>query len=816
MKISVFRFWSFALYLGVLLVSSRLPAQTKYTIPVVVHVISPTSTKLVSDQEIKDAIKNLNLQFKGLYAKTMKDKIITPHRNLITEFGEIQFKLATRDTNNNATTGITYTTNANWSNNAIAYERTFKPKKQWKPSRYMNLYIVGQLNADKQSGVAYNPDEIGGSLSQWAFLDGVMVDYRIIPNTLPLKSPRWTEGFEGVLAHEVAHYLSLIHTMGKTNVAAKNCTDPLVVAGDGVKDTPKHYDDMFTISKDATEAQRTVINCDNQTVMIDNFLCYSKTQRMFTAGQIQRMKDVLNAPLANRNNLWTTTNLTLVGLANDNTAPSAITNLTTSNKTLNSITLKWNAATDNQAVLGYDIYKDSVFFASTIDTTYVISDLKCNTKYRFTIRTRDFDNNLSVDSVTLNVKTSLHNYCTAAGISEPTTIEWINNVKFNTLDYSSTIKTTHYNNYTSQMTTVNQGSTYALTVTLDSFWNANNDHNYIVAWADWNNNGVFDTAERYVLTPQYLTAKSASLNITVPTTAVKDTLRLRVRSIYNPSNTLISYNACGAATYGEVEDYGIIVANPNANNPVDAYCTTAGTPVSNLRETINNVKFNTINNNSTNKTLYYEDFSAISTSVQRSRTYPLVVTLDNVWNANNDHDYIVVWVDWNNNKTFEATERFVSNRFVGNSKIDTINILVPETAVLGNVRMRVRSVWNNTNTLTTANPCGTTEWGQVEDYTLNVSAAALNARLTSPTETVNTKTNNTLSVYPNPTTGLLNLEVQTEKDLYIEVMDTVGRIMLRKTVLNGANTLDLTNLQKGIYFIQVPNSGLKTTKIVVQ
>jgi GEVED domain/Pregnancy-associated plasma protein-A/Secretion system C-terminal sorting domain/Fibronectin type III domain len=791
---------------------ASLSAQTKYTIPVVVHVISPTATSLVTEQEIKDALKNLNLQFKGLYAKTLKDKIITPHRNLITEFGEIQFKLATRDTNNNATTGITYTTNANWSNDAVAYERTFKPRKQWNPRRYMNLYVVGQLNSDKQSGVAYNPDEIGGSLSQWAFLDGVMVDYRILPNTLPLKAPRWTGGYEGVLAHEVAHYLSLVHTMGKVNGTASGCNDPLVVAGDGVDDTPRHANDMAGIAENATEAQRTVASCDNQTIMIDNFLCYSKTQRMFTAGQIQRMKNVLNAPLANRNNLWTTANLTLVGLANDVSAPSAITNLTASNKTLNSITLKWNRATDNQAVLGYDIYRDSVFFASTIDSSYVVSNLKGNTQYRFTVRTRDFDNNLSADSVTLNVKTLPHTYCSAAGITQSNTIEWIRNVTFNTLNHSSSDRTAHYQNYTNQRTTVNQGSTYALTVTLDSIWNADNDHDYIVAWADWNNNGVFDTTEEYVLTPQYMTTKSATLNITVPTNAVKDTVRLRIRSIWNGSNTLTSYNACGSATYGEVEDYALVVAAPNANPPVATYCTTAGTPISSLRETINNVKFNTINNSSTARTVYYEDFTATSTSVQRGRTYPLIVTLDDVWNANNDHDYIVAWVDWNNNKVFEATERIVSNRFVGSSKKDTLQVAVPSTAVLGNVRMRVRSVWNGSNSLTTANPCGTTEWGQVEDYMLNVTAAA--ARLTNSSAIERPQTTNKMTVYPNPTTGILNIDMQVE-NVNIEILDLTGRTMLRKMLNQGTNTLDISHLQKGVYVIKASEGGIKITKIVV-
>ena len=331
---------------------NTLFAQTKYTIPVVVHVISPSTTPLVTDKEVKDAIKNLNLQYKGLYAKTMVGTIIKPYKNSIASFENVQFKLATRDTNNNLTSGITYTTNATWSNNAIAQEKTLKKQKQWNRKRYMNLYIVARLNSNYQSGVAYLPSETNTTSN--AYLDGVMIDYHVLPNTLPLQGARWLEGYEGVLAHEVGHYLNLKHTMGEVNGSGTGCNDPLVIAGDEVADTPKHYNDMFGISKDATEAARTVINCDNQAVMIDNFMCYSKTQSMFTAGQIQRVTNALNAAAASRNNLWTAANLVLTGLTNEIQAPTAATNLVLSNQTPTSLTLSWAAATDNQQVLGYD------------------------------------------------------------------------------------------------------------------------------------------------------------------------------------------------------------------------------------------------------------------------------------------------------------------------------------------------------------------------------------------------------------------------------------------------------------------------------
>ena len=367
------------------------------------HVISPTAKKLVSDKEVQDAIKNLNLFFKGLYAKTNKNKIIAPYRNSIASFENIQFKLATRDVKNKPTSGINYITNAVWSNDALAQEEDFKPQLQWDRTRYMNLYIVSRLDENGQSGLGQLPSEVGES--NWAYLDGVLLDYHVLPNSLPLQGPnRWIEGFEGVLAHEVGHYLSLKHTMGEVNGTGSDCDDPLVIAGDEVADTPKHYDDMHLIEKNASEDERTLIDCDDKVVMIDNFMCYSKTQCMFTAGQIKRVTSALNAKLAGRNNLWKASNLKSVGLADDTQAPTAATNLSLSNVTKTSLTLSWTAATDNQAVLGYDIYKNGVYYATTIETSYFISGILPKTISTFTIKTRDFDSNISVESVAVTRK----------------------------------------------------------------------------------------------------------------------------------------------------------------------------------------------------------------------------------------------------------------------------------------------------------------------------------------------------------------------------------------------------------------------------
>jgi Pregnancy-associated plasma protein-A/GEVED domain/Secretion system C-terminal sorting domain len=789
-------------------------AQTKYTIPVVVHVISPTGSTLLTDEQVKDGIKNLNLQFQGLYGKMIKDKVITPHRNSMVALDNIQFKLATKDTNNNATTGIIKTQNSTWSNDAKAQHVTFKRKLQWNRARYMNIYIVAQLNTGEQSGMAYYPSQTATAAN--AHLDGVLIDDNIWINTLPLKSPRWTAGYEGTLVHEVGHYLNLIHTMGEVDGSGvADCNDPIIAAGDGIDDTPKHHEDMFKYDQNASESTRTVSNCDNQVIMIDNFMCYSKTQRFFTAGQIQRMKNALNSSVAGRNNLWTAANLVLTGLANDTVAPSVPASLTASNITTNSLKLTWRKATDNQQVLGYDIYKDSVFVACTIDTTWQINGLT-TTPTQFTVKARDFDGNLSAASSIVNFPAiAAKTYCTAAGKTATDTKEWIKNVTLNTINNNST-GNNYYQDFSAVSTTLKKGTSHNLTVTLNDIWNANNDHDYIVAWIDWNNDSTFAANERYTSNKFVGATKKDTVNITIPDSATIGKIRMRVRSVWNGTNTLTSAAACGSDTYGEVEDYSIEVAP--ATPTTATYCTTSGNPTGNVIEFVKNVKLNTINNTSTKKTVFYEDFTTISTTVQKKQTYPLVVTLDSVWNANNDHDFIAVWVDWNNDKTFAANERYTSNKFVGATKKDTVNITIPDSAVIGNVRIRVRSIWNGSNTLTQYEACGSNLWGQVEDYTFNIVAAPITQARIAPPSTKNQSTNDLkMTAFPNPTTGIIDINYSNaNSNVTLDVIDFTGKTVLSKTFSEGNKQLDLSGFAKGIYFIRAREIGVAALKIIVQ
>lgn len=83
------------------------------------------------------------------------------------------------------------------------------------------------------------------------------------------------------------------------------------------------------------------------------------------------------------------------------TAPTLSANNTTSTKT----TLSWSGATDNVAVVSYDIYKDGVLIANSTTSPYTVTGLSASTSYVFTVKAKDASNNISVSSNAVTVTT---------------------------------------------------------------------------------------------------------------------------------------------------------------------------------------------------------------------------------------------------------------------------------------------------------------------------------------------------------------------------------------------------------------------------
>ncbi|WP_436245527.1 fibronectin type III domain-containing protein [Paenibacillus sp. LjRoot56] len=89
----------------------------------------------------------------------------------------------------------------------------------------------------------------------------------------------------------------------------------------------------------------------------------------------------------------------------DTEAPTAPTNLAMSGQTATSVTLTWQASTDNVGVQGYDVYNGTTLIGSTTGLTYSVSALNAGTNYTFTVKAKDTAGNLSVASNAVSLTT---------------------------------------------------------------------------------------------------------------------------------------------------------------------------------------------------------------------------------------------------------------------------------------------------------------------------------------------------------------------------------------------------------------------------
>src|SRR5205809_662637 len=89
----------------------------------------------------------------------------------------------------------------------------------------------------------------------------------------------------------------------------------------------------------------------------------------------------------------------------DTQAPSIPTNLAASAITPTTLTLSWNAATDNVAVAGYRVYLNGTLLLSPSSTSAQIIELTPNFTRSFTVASFDAAGNASAPSAALSVKT---------------------------------------------------------------------------------------------------------------------------------------------------------------------------------------------------------------------------------------------------------------------------------------------------------------------------------------------------------------------------------------------------------------------------
>ena len=247
-------------------------------IPVVVHVIYHTAAQNISDAQIQSQIDVLNQDFRRLNA----DAASTPTAFAgVAADTRLEFALAVRDPNCNATTGITRTSTSvtGWTSTDEGMKSASSGGHDpWDVERYLNIWIVN-----------YTDDTLGyGTFPGMpANIQGLVCDYRAFGNTGTLTQ---YADLGRTATHEIGHWLNLLHIWGDDGGA---CT-----GSDEVADTPNQADaSAFGVCRTFPST-----SCSNgpDGDMFMNYMDYSGDQcmNMFTAGQVVRMDAALHTTRA--------------------------------------------------------------------------------------------------------------------------------------------------------------------------------------------------------------------------------------------------------------------------------------------------------------------------------------------------------------------------------------------------------------------------------------------------------------------------------------------------------------------------------------
>ena len=258
------------------------------------------------------------------------------------------------------------------------------------------------------------------------------------------------------------------------------------------------------------------------------------------------------------------------------------------------------------------------------------------------------------------------------------------------------------------------------------------------------------------------------------------------------ASTTYTFNVRAKDAAGNVSVNSNTVSVTTSAVSTVTYCTASANNTNDER--IGRVQLGTINNPSTGAA-GYEDFTALSTNLVRGTSNTITITP--TWTGTVYSEAYRVYIDYNKDGDFTDAGESVYSRARTTVTPVSGSFTVPAAATLGSTRMRVIMRYNTTPTT----PCGTFDYGQVEDYTVNITSSAR--------EEVS---NNQISfnLYPNPVKGdVLNIS-NLELDSTYTIYNMLGQQLGKGSIEN--ESIYVGSLSAGTYLIEVSNANGSSSK----
>ena len=497
------------------------------------------------------------------------------------------------------------------------------------------------------------------------------------------------------------------------------------------------------------------------------------------------------------------------GATADTQAPSNPSGLAASNITNTTLTLNWNASTDNVGVTGYEVFQGGTSIGTTGITGFNVTGLTAGTAYSFQVRAFDAAGNNSGLSNTANATTTGGGGggCTGgvtAGYSESfeSSIGAWTQASGDDLDWTRDSGGTPSSN-----TGPSSGSNGSFYVYVEASGNGTGYPNKrailnspcVDLSGETAANFTFDY-HMFGATDMGSIALEASTDGSSWTSLWSETgnkgnqwnAQTVSLNAYAGGTVQLRFNRLVGSTWQAdiaLDNVGITAGGGGGGNPPTGYCASNGNNTND--EYIQRVQIGSIDNSTGASAGGYGDFTSQSTTLSSSNS----ITITPLWTGTVYNEGYAVFVDWNRDGDFGDAGELAYSRAATTATPITGSFNVPAGASAGPTRMRVSMKYNGIPTA-----CESFTYGEVEDYIVVIPTSAQGFG------SGNSITQNAeLTLYPNPVSrGIVNVKLSNVNATSYSIFNLVGQ-QVAKGVFT--ETIDVSQLQVGIYMIRIEAEG---------
>jgi len=176
-------------------------------------------------------------------------------------------------------------------------------------------------------------------------------------------------------------------------------------------------------------------------------------------------------------------------------------------------------------------------------------------------------------------------------------------------------------------------------------------------------------------------------------------------------------SSCGSFPFGEVEDFSAVLVNNSDNSA--PYCASSGDASNEWIQSINIGSF-TYSSGTDNGYGNHTDQGTIQ--LEQGESYSMTLTPGYSGEAYNE--YWKIWIDFNKDDDFSDTGELVYDANGGMLNALNANLNIAANANTGNTRMRIAMKGLLVNDQVGPNDCEAYEFGETEDYLVNISGVS--------------------------------------------------------------------------------------------